>query len=206
MKRQCNEWMKLSLQGTTIVMSSGDSGVGESCNGESGNIFEADFASSCPYVLSVGSTEWDRFDPATPPVPGKKLNEIATKRFPSGGGFSNVFGVQNYQRAAVSAYFDQVEKSLGFEGYRQNVVDGDFSSVTNGVYHRTGRGYPDVAAVGDRQVVYSNGSWWLVGGTSLSAPVWGAILTLVNEERIAAGKSTVGFIQPVLVSCLVGGV
>lgn len=28
MKRQCNEWMKLSLQGTTVVMSSGDSGVG----------------------------------------------------------------------------------------------------------------------------------------------------------------------------------
>jgi tripeptidyl-peptidase-1 len=34
----------------------------------------------------------------------------------------------------------------------------------------------------------------------LSAPVWGAVLTLVNEKRIAAGKSTVGFVHPILVS------
>ena len=79
-------------------------------------------------------------------------------------------------------------------------MDGDFSSVTGGVYHHGGRAYPDVGAVGDRQVVYSNGSWWLVGGTSLSSPVWGAVLTLINEARIEAGKSTVGFIHPVLVS------
>jgi len=199
MKRQCNEWMKLALQGSTIVMSSGDAGVGEKvCNGESGKIFDPDFASTCPYVLSVGSTEWDRFNPATPPIPGQKLNEVATKRFPSGGGFSNVFGIPSYQRDAVSAYYDQVESSLGFSGYHHFVVDGNFNTTTGGLYHHGGRGYPDVAAVGDRQVVYSNGSWWLVGGTSLSAPVWGAVLTLVNEARIAAGKSTVGFIQPVL--------
>ena len=204
LKRQCNEWMKLALQGTTIVMSSGDSGVGESpCNGASGNIFEVDFASSCPYVLSVGSTEWDAIDninSTAPQPPNQKLKEIATRRFPSGGGFSNVFGVPSYQRDAVSTYFDQVESSLPFDGYHHYVVDGNFSSVTGGVYHHGGRAYPDVAAVGDRQVVYSNGSWWLVGGTSLSSPVWGAVLTLVNEERIAAGKSTVGFIHPVLVS------
>lgn len=202
MKRQCNEWMKLALQGVTIVMSSGDSGVGGTagtCNGDSGNIFEVDFASSCPYVLSVGSTEWDRFN-GSAPVPGQKLNEVATKRFPSGGGFSNIFGIPSYQRDAVSTYFDEVESSLGFDGYHHYVVDSDFSSVTGGVYHHGGRAYPDVGAVGDRQVVYSNGSWWLVGGTSLSSPVWGAVLTLVNEKRIEAGKSTVGFIHPVLVS------
>ncbi|KAF4633910.1 hypothetical protein G7Y89_g4204 [Cudoniella acicularis] len=201
MKRQCNEWMKLALQGTTIVMSSGDDGVGGpagTCNGASGNIFEVDFASSCPYVLSVGSTEWDRFNNATAPIPGQKLHEIATRRFPSGGGFSNIFGVASYQRDAVSEYFDQVESSLGFDGYHNFVNNSDFSSVTGGVYHHGGRGYPDVGAVGDRQVVYSNGSWWLVGGTSLSSPVWGAVLTLVNEARLEVGKSTLGFIHPVL--------
>jgi tripeptidyl-peptidase-1 len=204
MERQCNEWMKLALQGTTIVMSSGDSGVGgATCNGASGKIFSVDFASSCPYVLSVGSTEWDRFDSSTPSTPGQKLNEIATRRFPSGGGFSNVFGIPSYQRDAVSNYFDQVESSLGFDGYHHFVVNGNFSSVTGGVYHHGGRAYPDVGAVGDRQVVYSNGSWWLVGGTSLSAPVWGAVLTLVNEARIAAGKSTVGFIHPVIVRLVI---
>ncbi len=195
--------MKLALQGTTIVMSSGDSGVGgDTCNGASGKIFEVDFASSCPYVLSVGSTEWDRFNSSVPPTPGKKLNEIATRRFPSGGGFSNVFPEPSYQQKAVSTYFNEVGSSLGFSGYPEFVPNGDFSNIKNGVFHYGGRAYPDVGAVGDRQVVYSNGSWWLVGGTSLSSPVWGAVLTLVNEARIGAGKSTVGFIHPVLVSLL----
>jgi tripeptidyl-peptidase-1 len=202
-KRQCNEFMKLVLQGTTVVMSSGDSGVegsfGSPCLGESGLIFDPGWAATCPYVLAVGSTEWDRFDPSVAPVPGEKLKEVATYRFPSGGGFSNVFGVADYQRDAVSAYFDQVESSLPFDGYHHFVVNGNFSSVTGGVYHHGGRAYPDVSAVGDRQVVYQNGSWWLVGGTSLSSPVWGAVLTLVNEARLAAGKSTVGFIHPILV-------
>lgn len=199
MKRQCDEWMKLGLQGTTVVMSSGDSGVGpDKCYGPEGKIFDPDFASSCPYVLSVGSTEWDRPDPSAPPTPYEKLNEVATARFPSGGGFSNVFGIPSYQRAAVDAYFDQVEDTLGFSGYHHYVENGNFSTVTGGVYHHGGRAYPDVAAVGDRQVVYSNGSWWLVGGTSLSSPVFGAVLTLINEERLAAGKSTLGFIHPIL--------
>ena len=203
MKRQCDEWMKLGLQGTTVVMSSGDSGVGgDVCYGPDGKIFEADFAVNCPYVLAVGSTEWDRFDTSKPPMPYEKLKEVATARFPSGGGFSNVFGIPGYQRDAVGAYFDQVEDSLPFSGYHHYVENGDFSSVKGGVYHHGGRAYPDVAAVGDRQVVYSNGSWWLVGGTSLSAPVFGAVLTLINEARLEAGKGTLGFIHPILVSWL----
>ena len=179
-----------------------ESAVG-SCSGASGKMFEADFASSCPYVLSVGSTEWNRFNASKPPIPGEKLHEVATQRFPSGGGFSNVFGIPripSYQSDAVSAYFDQVESRLGFDGYHHFVENSNFSSVTGGVYHYGGRAYPDVGAVGDRQVVYSGGAWWLVGGTSLSSPVWGSVLTLVNEARIAADKRSMGFIHPVLVS------
>jgi len=192
--------MKLALQGVTIVESSGDDGVGapNECMGDNGQIFAPYTANTCPYVLSIGSTEWDRPDPSAPRTPWEKLDEVATKRFPSGGGFSNVFGIPSYQRAAVDAYFKQVH--LPFSGYHHYVENGNFSSVKGGVYHHGGRAYPDVAAVGDRQVVYADGSWWLVGGTSLSAPVWGAVLTLVNEARIAAGKPTVGFIHPIIVS------
>lgn len=180
-------------------MSSGDSGVGgDTCNGASGKIFEVDFASSCPYVLSVGSTEWDRYNAAVVPTAGKKLNEIATKRFPSGGGFSNVFPQPSYQKTAVSTYLKDTAPKLNFTSYKNTITDGDFSKVKSGVFNVFGRAYPDVGAVGDRQVVYSNGSWWLVGGTSLSSPVWGAVLTLVNEERIKAGKSSIGFIHPIL--------
>lgn len=201
-KRQCSEWMKLALQGTTVVMASGDSGVGtrsDCLTGGADNhtIFVPGWASSCPYILTVGSTEWNRRRSDGPPW--EKLDEVATTRFGSGGGFSNIFPMPDYQRDAVARYLDKVGPSLPFDSYSQMVVENNFSAIGSGVYNRIGRAYPDVSAVGDRQVVLGGGRWRLVGGTSLSAPVWGAILTLVNEERIKAGKSTVGFIHPILV-------
>lgn len=47
---------------------------------------------------------------------------------------------------------------------------------------------------------WGQGEPYLVGGTSASAPTFAAILTRINEERLSAGKSTVGFVNPVLVS------
>ncbi|PNP37057.1 hypothetical protein TGAMA5MH_11028 [Trichoderma gamsii] len=202
-KRQCNEWMKLALQGTTIITSSGDVGVGQKsqCGGNEKQIFSPHSAASCPYVLSVGSTQWDRFANATgPELPYEKLNEVATTRFASGGGFSQIFGTPSYQQEAVAAYFAQVESSLPFDGYDNFVIDGNYSSVSSGVYHRGGRGYPDVAAVGDRQVVFTGGKWQLIGGTSLSSPVFASVITLINEARLEAGKSTLGYLHPVLYS------
>lgn len=52
-------------------------------------------------------------------------------------------------------------------------------------------------------MIYSNGSWWLDGGTSLSAPLWAAMLNLINEERLAGGKKTMGWIHPILVCFIV---
>ena len=47
-------------------------------------------------------------------------------------------------------------------------------------------------------VIVNNGAPVLIGGTSASAPVFAAILNRINEERIAVGKSTVGFVNPTL--------
>lgn len=198
-KRQCDEIMKLGLQGVTVVISSGDDGVGSyegdggfesGCAGPTGKVFYPASDASCPYVLAVGSTQ---FDNATKPG-SCKLNEVATARFPSGGGFSNYFDAPDYQKAAVKTYFDTTP--LAFTGYTEPGTN--FSTVGNGVYRIGGRGYPDVAAVGDRFVIRTGGVWATIGGTSLSAPIWAALLTLVNEQRITAGKSTVGFINPIL--------
>jgi len=62
----------------------------------------------------------------------------------------------------------------------------------------TSRGYPDVAANGWFAVIVADGLFEGVGGTSESSPIFGGIITLINEQRLAAGKSTVGFINPVL--------
>jgi tripeptidyl-peptidase-1 len=46
--------------------------------------------------------------------------------------------------------------------------------------------------------LFVRGKQTVLSGTSAATPLWGAIITRINEERLAAGKSTVGFINPVL--------
>jgi tripeptidyl-peptidase-1 len=45
-------------------------------------------------------------------------------------------------------------------------------------------------------VVAVDGGFNLVYGTSASSPVVGAILTMINDARIAKGKAPIGFINP----------
>jgi tripeptidyl-peptidase-1 len=72
------------------------------------------------------------------------------------------------------------------------------TSYGNPYYNQSGRGYPDVSAVGLNVLLYTDGQPKFVGGTSASAPIFASIITLINEKRLAAGKSTVGFINPTL--------
>lgn len=109
-------------------------------------------------------------------------------------GFSNLYPIPAYQAAAVSTYFR--EHNPPYKSY--NAINGTGVGRNGGVYNRIGRGYPDVSAIGDNVVIYNAGKAVLIGGTSASAPAWGAILTRINEERIAVGKRTVGFVNPVL--------
>ncbi|CAK7264273.1 hypothetical protein SEPCBS119000_000904 [Sporothrix epigloea] len=201
-KRQCLEVMKLGLQGVTVVMSSGDAGVGSfpgdgfegtGCGGD-GQVFYPQGLSVCPYVLAVGSTVMQAAEPASP---GKipPYTERSTEFFASGGGFSNYFPTPNWQVQAVRDYFEHTE--LNFTGYH-HMGNQSFSDAGDGVYHIGGRGYPDVSAIGDRFVLTLQGRWVPGRGTSLSAPIWGAVLTLINEHRLANGMRTLGFVTPAL--------
>jgi tripeptidyl-peptidase-1 len=58
------------------------------------------------------------------------------------------------------------------------------------------RAYPDLSANGANYDVAIDGIFQLVYGTSAASPVVGAILTMVNDARIAQGKPTIGFINP----------
>jgi tripeptidyl-peptidase I len=55
-----------------------------------------------------------------------------------------------------------------------------------------------VAANGANYVVTVDGNFTLVYGTSASAPTFGSMITLINEERMKKGKKAVGFINQVL--------
>lgn len=123
--------------------------------------------------------------------------EVAVTRFPSGGGFSNIYPAPSYQTSTLSAYF--ANHPPPYKSYSTSGTNNPNATTTNGgIYNAAGRGYPDVSAVGDNVVIFANGVPELIGGTSAAAPVFAAILNRINEERIAAGKSTVGFVNPTL--------
>lgn len=101
----------------------------------------------------------------------------------SGGGFSNVFDIPDYQKDAVATYLADFPPPYGADQFNNSGVS---------------RAFPDVSANGANYVIAIDGEFALVYGTSASSPVFGSIITLINEQLAAAGKAPVGFINPVL--------
>ena len=101
------------------------------------------------------------------------------------GGFSEFFEAPSYQKAAINHYFSTVEtKPVG--GYKVG-----------------GRGTPDVAVQGAVFPISYNGgaspyNLLTVDGTSAATPTFAGMITLINARRVAAGKSTLGFLNPAL--------
>lgn len=101
----------------------------------------------------------------------------------SGGGFSNVFPIPSYQASAVHNWFAKYPPPYGADRFNNS---------------QQTRGFPDIAANGANYVIAIDGQWGLVYGTSASSPTLGSILTLINEARFNAGKSSIGFINPTI--------
>ncbi|KAF2664742.1 subtilisin-like protein [Microthyrium microscopicum] len=199
-KRQCNEWMKLALQGHSVFISSGDYGVasypGDSdspigCLGEGENIYNPS-TPICPYITSVGATRLYPGQTVLDPESVMQVDLPSAPLFSTGGGFSNVFTRPGYQNRALDYYFDTATPSFPSYG------DGDNIGADGGIYNRDGRGYPDVSANGASLGITVGGGHYHEYGTSLAAPLWAAIITLVNEARFTVGKGPVGFVNPVL--------
>lgn len=108
--------------------------------------------------------------------------EVAVSRFASGGGFSNYFPRPAYQASTVDAYVASL------------------NGLHDGLYNKSGRAYPDVAAQGNFDVVVWAQSIIRVGGTSASSPTFASVIALVNDALLAKGKPTLGFINPWLYS------
>ena len=192
-RRQCNEYMKLGLQGTTFLFTSGDNGVAGNfgqCLTQNGTYnaggqgrFNPSFPSTCPYITSVGATQISPGASVTAP-------EVACETVAlSGGGFSNVFPLPDYQSAAVKAWFAN--------NANNRTSNFTYTSAQFNNTQRT-RGYPDISANGANYVTAVDGVFTLVYGTSAAAPTVGSIFTLVNQARLNAGKSTIGFVNPTL--------
>jgi tripeptidyl-peptidase-1 len=172
----CNRFAELGARGSSILFSSGDSGVGggdcRTNDGTNTRRFQPAFPASCPFVTAVGGTVG--------------TNPEKTVSF-SGGGFSNLFARPSYQNTAVSGFL---------------TANGNTNA---GLFNTTGRAYPDVSAQGQGFQVVIGGRVSSVGGTSASAPTAAAIFSLLNDYRISKGKATLGFLNPLIYSTAVSG-
>ncbi|EGO26352.1 hypothetical protein SERLADRAFT_463329 [Serpula lacrymans var. lacrymans S7.9] len=186
--RQCAEYAKLGLMGVTVLYSSGDNGVAGNAgfclnpNGTEtpgGKVFNPTFPGTCPYVTSVGATQ------VSPNSSVLEPESACEQVIYSSGGFSNYFAIPDYQKDAVASYL---------KNYPPSYPDSIWNSTG------TSRAFPDLSANGANYVVAIDGNFSLVYGTSASSPVVGAILTMVNDARLATNKKPIGFINPTIYS------
>ena len=176
MERVDTEFMKLGLRGTTIIFASGDQGTWGRTGVRSGQKFHADYPASSPWVTAVGGTDLR--------VAGA-IGEGEQAWAAGGGGFATHAVMPAYQNHAVSTYLRRPEYL-----------------PPASLYNASGRGYPDVSMLGGVQNAYciapSPASWYGIGGTSASAPAFAGVVAKLNNERLRAGKSPMGFINPFL--------
>lgn len=172
-KSVCNLFAQLGARGTSVIFSSGDAGPGWSClsnDGKKTTKFMPTFPGACPFVTSVGGTQFVQPEEAI---------------FFSSGGFSETFDAPDYQKNAVNSYFNNNKKSWG---------------PWKDLFVKTGRGFPDVALQASNYRVVLAGRAFLIGGTSASAPAFAGLVGMLNDDRIANGKKPLGFLNPWLYS------
>lgn len=150
--------------GVTVTVAAGDDGSNDNVNDGQAHV---DFPSASPWVLACGGTKLT--SQGTTIVSEVTWHEATGGA--TGGGVSRFFALPAYQAGA---------------------------GVPNQVNtNQPGRGVPDVAGDADPQTGYKvrvDGQEMVIGGTSAVAPLYAALIALVNEKL--GGKA--GFANPKL--------
>lgn len=163
------EFQKAGVRGISLLFASGDSGP----NCKNGK-FTPQGPASSPWVTAVGGTQPGK----TWPKPGKDSEQAIGL---SSGGFSNYWPLPEWQKDAVGKYLQQSglpNRSLG--------------------YNVSGRAFPDISAQATLFFVYAAVPQPLVMGTSCASPTAAAVFSLLNDLRLQKGKSTLGFLNPLI--------
>jgi len=139
-----------------------------------GSISSAIYPADDPYITVVGGTTLTTTGPGGSWASETVWNWMPSQPDASSGGISTSYAIPNWQQ-------------------------GTSMSANNG--STTMRNIPDVALTADNiYVIYNNGQSGDFGGTSCAAPLWAAFTALVNQQAIANGHATVGFINPAIYS------
>jgi hypothetical protein len=163
-------FIQMAIQGQSFFNASGDAGA--YTNNPNGLVY---FPDGSPYITQVGGTSLYTNNPG-----GTWQSEIVWNDHTNG----------SYDDMGVSG--GGISTNYLIPSYQQGM------STSNGA-SSTHRNIPDVAMVADSICVYWMGSNHPnCGGTSASAPLWAGFTALINQQAIANGKPTVGFLNPVL--------
>jgi hypothetical protein len=172
-------FQEAAAQGQSVFAAAGDDGS-EDCGSGSAAV---DDPASQPYVTGVGGTQ---LSTVGPPATESVWNESTFSAGAGGGGISSAWPMPSYQSGAPQAL-----------GVINGSSSGSQCGAASGGYCRE---VPDVSADADPYtgyLIYWNGSWSGIGGTSAAAPLWAAFMALVNASSACHG-SAVGFANPAL--------
>jgi kumamolisin len=154
------------LMGVTVCVAAGDGG---SSDGVPGRLAHVDFPASSPYVLACGGTHLESSG-------GSISAETVWNDGPQGGGTGG--GISDYNPLPSWEADWGVPPSVNPGG-------------------RVGRGLPDVAGNADEDTGYQvrvDGIDTVIGGTSAVAPLWAALIALINQKL----GTSVGYLNPLL--------
>jgi hypothetical protein len=111
------------------------------------------------------------------------------------GGFSYQVGLSfisqsrnnlNYSQGAVAPSWQK----NAIAAYNKLYQDSQYSQYQNNA------ATPDVSAMGRNWIVVINGQGVQEGGTSLSSPLFGSLMAMINAQRVNRGQGLIGFPLP----------
>jgi kumamolisin len=157
-------------QGVNLMVASGDSGSASCQNDQS---VQADWPAANPNVVAIGGSALK--------ISSANVVETAWAGCSfgggcSGGGISTTWALPDYQKSLGAAYTMRSYPDVAFNA--DNMTSGEPVWATNG----------------------GKAMWIVIGGTSMSAPQWSGFMALVASARQAQGKSTLGFLNPLIYS------
>ena len=156
-------YQQMAAQGQTIYAASGDSGAYDD-----GSTLSVDDPASQPFMTGVGGTTLTTNGAGGTYKSEKTWNGGSIANGGGGGGISAFWNIPSYQTGVIST------ASKG-STTKRNVPDVSLNSDPNTGYS-----------------IYFQGGWVVYGGTSCAAPLWAGFTALVNQQRVANGKTTLG--------------
>jgi subtilase family serine protease len=168
---------QMASQGQSIFAAAGDQGAYDN-----GSSLSVDDPASQPYVTGAGGTTLATTGPGGAWQSESTLNSGSISNGAGGGGISSFWTIPSYQSQA-----GVITAAAGASSSMRNVPDVALNADPNSGYS-----------------MYYRNNWYVVGGTSCAAPLWAAFTALVNQQRVANGKSVLGFANPALYSIGVG--